>query len=203
MFIISHSLYQVGVPVYTEGTDVKPSEIAKHCLEEAKKKKIDVVIVDTAGRLQVIRFRIGNVIMNNYFMPWFFHYMNQFHSIDQVCFSYETDRQSNDGRVKRSEADIESNRSLASCGCNDRARSSGYLKLNFKYLILYMKMRIFFYKKLKMVNEVVHIYELILNELLSFFLNFFSLSVVLLNFREILKTLFVLNMENESYYRGQ
>ncbi|KAF2307643.1 hypothetical protein GH714_030545 [Hevea brasiliensis] len=44
---------QVGVPVYTEGTEVKPSEIAKRGLEEAKKKSLDVVIVDTAGRLQI------------------------------------------------------------------------------------------------------------------------------------------------------
>ncbi|KAK8473619.1 hypothetical protein PHAVU_001G191200 [Phaseolus vulgaris] len=44
---------QVDVPVYAAGTDVKPSEIAKQGLEEAKKKKIDVVIVDTAGRLQI------------------------------------------------------------------------------------------------------------------------------------------------------
>lgn len=44
---------QVGVPVYTEGTDVKPSEIARKGLEEAKKKSMDVVIVDTAGRLQI------------------------------------------------------------------------------------------------------------------------------------------------------
>nr|CAD1829950.1 unnamed protein product [Ananas comosus var. bracteatus] len=45
---------QVGVPVYAEGTGIKPSEIAKRGLEEAKKKKIDVIIVDTAGRLQVL-----------------------------------------------------------------------------------------------------------------------------------------------------
>uniref|UniRef100_A0A6N2LJY9 signal-recognition-particle GTPase n=1 Tax=Salix viminalis TaxID=40686 RepID=A0A6N2LJY9_SALVM len=44
---------QVGVPVYTEGTDVKPSEIARKGLAEAKKKNIDVAIVDTAGRLQI------------------------------------------------------------------------------------------------------------------------------------------------------
>lgn len=42
------------MPVYTEGTEVKPSEIARKGLQEAKKKNIDVVIVDTAGRLQVI-----------------------------------------------------------------------------------------------------------------------------------------------------
>lgn len=45
---------QVDVPVYTAGTDIKPAEIAKQGLEEAKKKNIDVVIMDTAGRLQVI-----------------------------------------------------------------------------------------------------------------------------------------------------
>lgn len=41
------------MPVYTAGTDVKPAEIAKQGLQEAKKKNLDVVIVDTAGRLQV------------------------------------------------------------------------------------------------------------------------------------------------------
>ncbi|XP_015698067.1 signal recognition particle 54 kDa protein, chloroplastic-like isoform X1 [Oryza brachyantha] len=44
---------QVGVPVYSEGTEVKPSQIAKNGLKEAKSKKTDVIIVDTAGRLQV------------------------------------------------------------------------------------------------------------------------------------------------------
>ncbi|KAL6145548.1 hypothetical protein ACLB2K_056234 [Fragaria x ananassa] len=44
---------QVKVPVYTAGTDIKPSEIARQGLEEAKKKNIDVVIMDTAGRLQI------------------------------------------------------------------------------------------------------------------------------------------------------
>jgi signal recognition particle GTPase len=58
----------VDVPVYTAGTDVKPSDIAKQGFEEAKKKKIDVVIVDTAGRLQVIFYMTENVTMNNYFM---------------------------------------------------------------------------------------------------------------------------------------
>lgn len=44
---------QVEVPVYEAGTKVTPMEIAKQGLEEAKKKGMDVVIVDTAGRLQV------------------------------------------------------------------------------------------------------------------------------------------------------
>uniref|UniRef100_A0A0E0R4D5 signal-recognition-particle GTPase n=1 Tax=Oryza rufipogon TaxID=4529 RepID=A0A0E0R4D5_ORYRU len=44
---------QVGVPVYSEGTEAKPSQIAKNGIKEAKSKKTDVIIVDTAGRLQV------------------------------------------------------------------------------------------------------------------------------------------------------
>lgn len=45
---------QVEVPVYTMGTEVKPAEIARQGLAEAKKKNVDVVIMDTAGRLQVL-----------------------------------------------------------------------------------------------------------------------------------------------------
>ncbi|OEL31765.1 Signal recognition particle 54 kDa protein, chloroplastic [Dichanthelium oligosanthes] len=44
---------KVGVPVYSEGTDAKPSQIAKNGLKEAKNQKTDIIIVDTAGRLQV------------------------------------------------------------------------------------------------------------------------------------------------------
>ncbi|KAL6998044.1 signal-recognition-particle GTPase [Sarracenia purpurea var. burkii] len=44
---------QVDVPVYTAGTGVKPADIARQGLEDAKRKNIDVVIVDTAGRLQI------------------------------------------------------------------------------------------------------------------------------------------------------
>ncbi|CAN6325857.1 unnamed protein product [Urochloa humidicola] len=44
---------KVGVPVYSEGIDAKPSQIAKNGLKEAKSQKTDVIIVDTAGRLQV------------------------------------------------------------------------------------------------------------------------------------------------------
>ncbi|KAG6386208.1 hypothetical protein SASPL_155099 [Salvia splendens] len=43
----------VGVPVYVAGTDVKPAEIARQGLAEAKKKNVEVVIMDTAGRLQI------------------------------------------------------------------------------------------------------------------------------------------------------
>ncbi|KAL3839287.1 hypothetical protein ACJIZ3_023878 [Penstemon smallii] len=44
---------QVGVPVYATGTEIKPAEIARQGLQEAKKKNVDVVIMDTAGRLQI------------------------------------------------------------------------------------------------------------------------------------------------------
>ncbi|KAI3447454.1 hypothetical protein Pfo_004119 [Paulownia fortunei] len=43
---------QVGVPVYAAGTAIKPAEIARQGLQEARKKNVDVVIMDTAGRLQ-------------------------------------------------------------------------------------------------------------------------------------------------------
>ncbi|MCR4659893.1 MAG: signal recognition particle protein [Bacteroidales bacterium] len=44
---------QVGVPVYTEPGNINPVEIASHALAEAKLKGINVLIVDTAGRLAV------------------------------------------------------------------------------------------------------------------------------------------------------
>uniref|UniRef100_A0A453HNL2 SRP54-type proteins GTP-binding domain-containing protein n=1 Tax=Aegilops tauschii subsp. strangulata TaxID=200361 RepID=A0A453HNL2_AEGTS len=44
---------QVGVPVYSEGTAVKPAEITKNAVEEAKRNNIDAIVVDTAGRLQI------------------------------------------------------------------------------------------------------------------------------------------------------
>lgn len=53
-YFLMFSLCQVSVPVYTAGTEVKPADIAKQGLKEAKKNNIDVVIMDTAGRLQVL-----------------------------------------------------------------------------------------------------------------------------------------------------
>lgn len=44
---------QVDVPVFSLGTDIKPPEIARKGIAEAKKQNIEVVIIDTAGRLQV------------------------------------------------------------------------------------------------------------------------------------------------------
>ncbi|MDD6211328.1 MAG: signal recognition particle protein [Bacteroidales bacterium] len=44
---------QIGIPVYSEPENKNPVQIAQHAIEEAKAKGLDVVIVDTAGRLAV------------------------------------------------------------------------------------------------------------------------------------------------------
>jgi len=54
---------KVGVPVYSEGTDAKPSQIAKNGLKEAKSQKKDVIIVDTAGRLQVTFMFVASIFV--------------------------------------------------------------------------------------------------------------------------------------------
>ncbi len=44
---------QVNVPVFSLGADIDPVEIARRGVEHAKENNLDVVIVDTAGRLHV------------------------------------------------------------------------------------------------------------------------------------------------------
>ena len=44
---------QIGVPVYTEEGSQNPVQIAQNAIKEAKLKGVNVVIVDTAGRLAV------------------------------------------------------------------------------------------------------------------------------------------------------
>jgi signal recognition particle subunit SRP54 len=44
---------QVNIPVHSEGTDARPPDIAAHALERAGAEGIQVVIIDTAGRLQI------------------------------------------------------------------------------------------------------------------------------------------------------
>ena len=44
---------QVGVPVYSEPENKNPIQIAENALREARQKNINVLIVDTAGRLAV------------------------------------------------------------------------------------------------------------------------------------------------------
>jgi|TARA_B110000305_G_C19440035_1_gene641276 signal recognition particle subunit SRP54 len=44
---------QIGTPVFDMGSDVNPTEVAALGVQKAKAEGIDVVIVDTAGRLQI------------------------------------------------------------------------------------------------------------------------------------------------------
>ncbi len=44
---------KVGVPVFEQGTDKKAADIAKAAMEHAKANNNNVIIVDTAGRLQI------------------------------------------------------------------------------------------------------------------------------------------------------
>ncbi|MCX6030655.1 MAG: signal recognition particle protein [Chloroflexi bacterium] len=44
---------QLDIPVYSEGTKVAPPEIVRHALQRAREGAYDVVILDTAGRLQI------------------------------------------------------------------------------------------------------------------------------------------------------
>ncbi len=44
---------QLNIPVYSEGTDSQPPDIARRALEEARQQSIHVLIIDTAGRLQI------------------------------------------------------------------------------------------------------------------------------------------------------
>jgi len=44
---------QLGLPVYDEGTNADPVDIAKHGVEWARTKGRDVLIIDTAGRLHI------------------------------------------------------------------------------------------------------------------------------------------------------
>lgn len=44
---------QLNVPVYSEGTSARPPDIAARAVEQARRDLINVVIIDTAGRLQI------------------------------------------------------------------------------------------------------------------------------------------------------
>ncbi len=52
---------KIGVPVYSEGTDVSPVTIAKNGLEYAKKNFCDMVFIDTAGRLHIDETLMGEL----------------------------------------------------------------------------------------------------------------------------------------------
>ncbi len=44
---------QLGIPVFSQGTEKNPVDIANEAIEHAKEEHLDYVIVDTAGRLHV------------------------------------------------------------------------------------------------------------------------------------------------------
>ena len=44
---------QLNIPVYSEGTNARPADIARNALERARAEGYNHVIVDTAGRLQI------------------------------------------------------------------------------------------------------------------------------------------------------
>jgi signal recognition particle subunit SRP54 len=52
---------QLDIPVFSEGTTVKPEEICVHALERARRDGNDIVIMDTAGRLQIDEERMEEV----------------------------------------------------------------------------------------------------------------------------------------------
>lgn len=44
---------QIDIPVHSEGTRLPPPEIVRHGIQKAREAAMDVVILDTAGRLQI------------------------------------------------------------------------------------------------------------------------------------------------------
>ena len=42
----------LGIPLYEKGYGDDPAQVAKEALAEAKNKQYDVVLIDTAGRMQ-------------------------------------------------------------------------------------------------------------------------------------------------------
>ncbi|MBR3633966.1 MAG: signal recognition particle receptor subunit alpha, partial [Bacteroidaceae bacterium] len=44
---------QIGVPVYTEEGNMDPVEIARNAIRKAKQEELNLVIIDTAGRLAI------------------------------------------------------------------------------------------------------------------------------------------------------
>ena len=52
---------QINVPYYEEGATASPPEIVKRGLKRARESEIDVVLVDTAGRLQIDETRMDEL----------------------------------------------------------------------------------------------------------------------------------------------
>ncbi len=52
---------QINVPYYEEGTSEAPPAIVKRALKQAREQNIDIVLVDTAGRLQIDETRMDEL----------------------------------------------------------------------------------------------------------------------------------------------
>lgn len=52
---------QINVPYYEEGTSAAPPAIVKRALKQARESSVDVVLVDTAGRLQIDETRMDEL----------------------------------------------------------------------------------------------------------------------------------------------
>ncbi len=52
---------QIDIPVYQEGTDVNPVEVASHAVREAAESGATVVILDTAGRLNIDEMKMDEL----------------------------------------------------------------------------------------------------------------------------------------------
>ncbi len=52
---------QINVPYYEEGTSASPPAIVKRALKQAREQHIDIVLVDTAGRLQIDETRMDEL----------------------------------------------------------------------------------------------------------------------------------------------
>ena len=52
---------QLDIPVHSEGTQIPPAEITSHALRRAREGAYDVMIIDTAGRLQISEELMGEL----------------------------------------------------------------------------------------------------------------------------------------------
>ncbi len=52
---------QLNIPVYSEGTNVLPAQIARNAVQKAHDEMFNVVIIDTAGRLQIDDLLMGEL----------------------------------------------------------------------------------------------------------------------------------------------
>lgn len=57
-------MQSINVPVFEMGTSASPVDIARAGVAEGKRMKVDAVIVDTAGRLQVCAAKLSATLSN-------------------------------------------------------------------------------------------------------------------------------------------